>query len=70
MAIPTETRSLRIGGRDLLAEAALNNCSSLWTATVTDHGKLLATAAGTSPEDALDNVVAVAERKLGLTIGQ
>jgi hypothetical protein len=70
MAIPTETRTIQIGGRDLLAEAALNNCSSLWTATVTDGSKLVATAAGTSPESALENVAAVAERKLGLTIGQ
>jgi hypothetical protein len=67
MAIPTETRSICIAGRELLAEAALNNCSSLWTATVTDGSKLVATAAGTSPGSALDNVVAVAEQRLGAT---
>lgn len=65
VAIPTETRTIRIEGRELIAEAMLNNCSDLWTATVQSSGTLVATAAGTSAEAALTNVIARAEALLG-----
>jgi hypothetical protein len=65
MPIPTQTKTVRIAGRELIAEAMLNNCSDLWTATVQSSQGLVATAAGTSAEAALTNVIARAEAALG-----
>ena len=55
--IEVHNRTFEAAGRTLLAEAALNNCSGLWTATVRDGDRLVTTAAGSSPETALDNAV-------------
>ena len=64
MAIPTQSRIVTIAGAEVVVEAALNNCSSLWTATAQSGGKLLATAAGSSPETALANAITRAEQTL------
>lgn len=53
--IEVHSKVLRISGRELLVEAALNNCSGVWTATVREGERLVTTAAGSSPEDALAN---------------
>ena len=62
--IETHTRVAVVGGTEVLAEASLNNCSSLWTATARAGGKLVASGAGTSPEGALDSALEQAARKL------
>jgi hypothetical protein len=62
--IEVHSRTVRIADRELLAEASLNNCSSLWAATVRDGDRLVATAAGTGPEDALNNAIERAQRAL------
>jgi hypothetical protein len=58
---------LRIGELDVVAEAVMNNCSDLWTATAKSSERLLATAAGSSPEAALENVIERAERALAVS---
>jgi len=62
--IETHTRTVRIGELEVFAEAALNNCSSLWTATASVSGQLVASGASTTPEGALDSAIELAERKL------
>lgn len=64
MPIPSHSRTFVIHGEEVVAEAVMNNCSDLWTATARAGGRLLATAAGTTPEGAMSNAVVVAERKL------
>ncbi len=61
MPIPSHSQTIRLGDLDVIAEAVMNNCSSLWTATARSGDKLLATAAGSTPEAALANVVARVE---------
>jgi|GEM_PF-4788638 len=62
--IETHSKRIAIGGRELLAEASLNNCSGLWAATVREGDRLVATAAGSAAEDALENVIERARRAL------
>jgi len=62
--IETHTRTVRIDQLEVFAEAALNNCSSLWTATASVNGRLVASGASTTPEGALDSAIELAERKL------
>jgi hypothetical protein len=64
MPIPFHSRTVVIVGEDVVAEAVMNNCSDLWTATAKAAGRLVATAAGTTPEAALASAIAAAERKL------
>jgi len=63
--IATETRTVRIGSAEVVAEASLNNCSGLWTATATVARQLVASGAGRTPEGALESAIELAERKLG-----
>jgi hypothetical protein len=53
MAVPFHSKLVRIEGLDLVAEAMMNNCSNLWTATVSSPQRLVATGAGTTPEAAM-----------------
>ena len=69
MPIPSHSRTVTIAGREFVAEAVMNNCSDLWTAVVKSDEKPVATAAGTTPEAALANVIAAAERKLAAKAG-
>jgi len=64
--IEVHARTVRINGLEVLAEASLNNCSSLWTGTVRSGDRLIASGAGTSPEGALDSAIEQAERKLAV----
>jgi hypothetical protein len=66
MPIPSHSRTFRIGDVEVVAEAVMNNCSDLWTATAKSPDRLLATAAGSSPEGALENVIERAERALAV----
>ena len=66
MPIPSHSRAVTIAGRQLVAEAVMNNCSDLWTAVVKADEKPIATAAGSSPEAALANVIARAEQALAV----
>jgi hypothetical protein len=52
--VPTETKTVIVDGRELVAEASLNNCSNAWTATVVSGGRLVATGAGTSAAEAIE----------------
>ncbi|MEO8541658.1 MAG: hypothetical protein ABI577_18100 [bacterium] len=62
--VPTESKAVRIGGQDYVAEAAMNSCSNVWTASVRSGTRPVATAAGTSAAEALANVIERAERTL------
>ena len=62
--IPVETRITHIGDLEIVAEASLNNCSNLWTATAKAAGRLIASGASTTPEGALDSAIEQAQRKL------
>jgi hypothetical protein len=62
--IEVHSRKVRIGAAELLAEASMNSCSNLWAATIREGDRLVATAAGATPEGALDNVIEAATRKL------
>jgi len=62
--IPMETRTVSLNGVEYVAEASLNNWGDVWTAVVRSGTRPVATAAGTSPAEALANVVEAAERKL------
>ncbi len=64
MPIPFHSRTVVIAGEELVAEAVMNNCSDLWTATAKVAGRLVATAAGTTPDAAMASAMAAAERKL------
>ncbi len=67
MPIPSHSRTVTIAGLEVVAEAVMNNCSDLWTATVKSPDKLLATAAGSSPETALANAITRAEQALAVS---
>ena len=64
MPIPFHSKTIRLGGEDFDAEAVMNNCSDLWTATVKSPDGLVASGAGTTPEDAMANAIARAEKTL------
>ncbi|MGE3076499.1 MAG: hypothetical protein AB7N24_20730 [Dehalococcoidia bacterium] len=66
MPIPSQSKTVTIAGVEVVAEAVMNNCSNLWTATAKSPQKLLATAAGSSPETALANAIAIAEDALAV----
>jgi hypothetical protein len=66
--IETHTRTATIAGVEVLAEASLNNCSSLWTATARANGKLIASGAGTNPAGALDSALEQAATKLAAPV--
>ncbi|MFN8506923.1 MAG: hypothetical protein U0547_05080 [Dehalococcoidia bacterium] len=53
----THTRVVEIQGVRMVAESLLNNCSGVWTATVTDGGRVVATGAGSSPEAAAETAI-------------
>ncbi len=53
----THTRVVEIQGVRMVAESLLNNCSGVWTATVTDAGRVIATGAGSSPEAAAESAI-------------
>jgi hypothetical protein len=55
--VPNESRTVVIGGAEMLAEAILNNCSDLWTATVRADGRLVASGAGVSAAAAISSAV-------------
>ena len=62
--IATVTRTATVAGVEVVAEALMNNCSSLYTATARVDGKLVASGAGTTPEGALASALEQAEKKL------
>ncbi len=62
--VPFHTKSLEIAGKEVVAEATLNNCSSLWTAVVKSGETLIASGAGSSPEDAMAAAIQRAESAL------
>lgn len=64
MPVPLHSKSIKIADAELVAEAMLNNCSDLWTASVKSGDRLVATGAGSSPEGAMANAIAAAEHKL------
>jgi hypothetical protein len=55
--VPFHSRDVRIGDLEMVAEAVMNNCSNLWTATVKAGEKLVATGADTTAEGAMDAAV-------------
>jgi hypothetical protein len=63
MPIPSHTRTVKLADQTATVEAVMNNCSDLWTATVTVGNRLLGTAAGTTPESAMANAIAAADRQ-------
>jgi hypothetical protein len=67
MAVPFETHPVTIAGQELVAEAMMNSCSNLWTATVRASGRVVATGAGNTPEDAIAAAVERAEAALAAT---
>jgi hypothetical protein len=46
----------------MVAEAIMNNCSNLWTGTVKDGNRLVATGAGSTPDEAMDAAIERAAR--------
>ena len=64
MAVPFETHPVTIAGQDLVAEAMMNSCSNLWTATVRAAERVVATGAGNTPEGAIAAAVERAEAAL------
>jgi len=66
MAVPFHSKPITIAGRELVAEAMMNNCSNLWTATVSSPEKLVATGAGTTPEAAMAAAIERAHTALGV----
>ena len=63
MPIPSHSRTIHLGDETARVEAVMNNCSDLWTATVTVGKRLLGTAAGTTPESAMTNAIAAANHQ-------
>jgi len=55
--VQTHTRIVEIQGIPMSAESMLNNCSGVWTATVTDAGRVIATGAGSSAEAAAESAI-------------
>lgn len=53
----THRRTVEIRGIEMIAEAMLNNCSGVWTATVTDAGRVIATGAGSNAETAAASAI-------------
>lgn len=66
MPIPFHSRNVTLGGKEFVAEAVMNNCSDLWTATVKAGETLVATGAGSTPDGAMANAVARAEQALAV----
>ena len=64
MPVPVQSKDVTIAGREMVAEAMMNSCSNLWSATVRSPEKLVATGAGNTAEDALDEAIARAEKAL------
>ena len=66
---PLHSKTVRIDGVDLLAEATLNNCAGVWTATVRSEQAVVASGAGSSPEAALTSAIERAGAKAQLATG-
>ena len=64
MPVPIYTRTIRIAGSEITAEATLNNCSDAWTATARDGARLSASGAGASAEGALESAIERARKAL------
>ncbi len=55
--VPFQSETVRIGGVDMVVEATLNNCSSVWTAVVLSESKLVASGAGSSTQAAIKSAI-------------
>jgi len=60
--VETKTKTVRIGGQSVETEAMLNNCGGAWTATARLDGRLIATGAGSTADDALASAIDRASR--------